>query len=571
VIVQDGGQTAVEATRLLFGLAVLLLAARGLGEIAQRWGQPSVLGELLAGILLGPALCGRLAPGLSEYLFPSAGPTHAVLEGLRTLAVALFLMVAGLEVDLSTAFQRGRAALSVSFAGIAAPFVLGLAVALAVPHFVGLESGDHPRFFALFFATALSISALPVIAKTMMDLYLYKTEFGMTVIAAAILNDLVGWMIFAALLGSTRSSATSEIAGIAALTIGFTGLALTAGRWAIHRVLPWIQAHTSWPAGVIGFSIVLALLGAGVTDWIGIHAVFGAFIAGVALGDSSHLRQQTRATISEFVSSFFAPLFFGSIGLTVDFLTHFDLLLCLVVLAIACLGKVLGCSAGARLAGVTPTESWAIGFALNARGMMEIILGLTALRAGLIGERMFVALVVMALVTSLMSGPAIRRILGRAQPRRFAPLLSPRVFLNPLLERERRGAIRELSEAIASVHGLDADAVDASVWEREQLGSTGMGQGLAIPHARLAGISEPLLALGLSPPGIDFNAADGELARVVFLILTPHGVPGDEIELLADIGRTFDDRDFAARLLQVSSFTELLALLRTRQATHALP
>ena len=271
------------------------------------------------------------------------------------------------------------------------------------------------------------------------------------------------------------------------------------------------------------------------------------------------------------MSSFFAPLFFASIGLTVDFLNFFDVGLCVIVLVIACLGKVLGCSAGARLSGLTRNESWAIGFALNARGMMEIILGLTALRAGLIGERMFVALVVMALVTSLMSGPAIRRILGRAQPRRFGPLLSARVFLNPLLERERRGAIRELSDAIASAHGLDADAVDACVWEREELGSTGMGQGLAIPHARLAGIPEPLLALGLSPPGIDFNANDGELARVIFLILTPQGVPGDEIELLADIGRTFQDRDLAARVLQVSSFTELLALLRTREGAHALP
>ena len=566
----DGGHAAVEATRLLFGLAVLLFAARGLGEIAQRWGQPSVLGELLAGILLGPAVCGRALPGVSEYLFPATGPTHAVLEGLRTLAVALFLMVAGLEVELSSAFQRGKAALSVSFAGIAVPFVFGLGAALTMPTVVGLEEGHHPWFFALFFATALSISALPVIAKTMMDLYLYKTDFGMTVIAAAILDDLVGWMIFAALLGAARSSAPSDIAEIVALTVGFALLVLSVGRWAIHRVLPWIQAHTSWPAGVIGFSIVLALLGAALTDWIGIHAVFGAFLAGVALGDSSHLRQRTRATISEFVGSFFAPLFFGSIGLTVDFVSHFDFALCGIVLLIACLGKVLGCSAGARLAGLTRTESWAIGFGLNARGMMEIILGLTALRAGLIGERMFVALVVMALVTSLMSGPAIRRILGRTQPRRFAPLLSARVFLNPLLERDRRGAIRELAEALASTHGLDAAAVDARVWEREELGSTGMGQGLAIPHARLAGISEPRLALGLSPPGIDFNASDGELARVVFLILTPEGEPGDEIELLADIGRTFQDRDFSARLLQVSTFTELLALLRTREVAHAL-
>jgi Kef-type K+ transport system membrane component KefB/mannitol/fructose-specific phosphotransferase system IIA component (Ntr-type) len=562
---------AVEATRLLFGLAVLLLAARSLGELAQRWGQPSVLGELLAGILLGPAVCGRVAPELSEYLFPSSGATQAVLEGIRTLAVALFLMVAGLEVDLSTAFRRGKVALAVGFAGMAAPFALGLGAASIHPLALGYEPGGSEWLFALFLATALSISALPVIAKTMMDLYLYKTDFGMTVIAAAILNDLVGWMVFAALLGAARPGAAADAGGIAVLTIAFTGLVLSAGRWAIHRSLPWIQAHTSWPAGVLTFSIVLALLGAALTEWIGIHAVFGAFLAGVALGDSSHLRQRTRATISEFVSSFFAPLFFASIGLSVDFLSYFDPALCAIVLVIACLGKIVGCSAGARWAGLTRNESWAIGFALNARGSMEIILGLTALRAGLIGERMFVALVVMALVTSLMSGPAIRRALGRTQPRRFAPLLSARVFLNPLLERDRRGAIRELSEAIAAANGLDAAEVEARVWEREELGSTGMGQGLAIPHARLPGLQEPLLALGLSPPGIDFNASDGELARVVFLILTPQGVPGDELELLADIGRTFHDGDVAARVLQVSSFTELLALLRTRDGASASP
>src|SRR5262245_17866562 len=290
----DGGHAAVEATRLLFGLAVLLLAARGLGELAQRWGQPSVLGELVAGILLGPALCGRLLPEVSEYLFPRSGATHAVFEGMRTLAVAMFLMVAGLEVDLSTALRRGRTALIVSVAGIAAPFVLGLGTALAIPGAVGREAGSHPLFFALFFATALSISALPVIAKTMMDLYLYKTEFGMTVIAAAILDDLVGWMVFAALLGAARPEASGGVVSIVMLTFGFAVVALTVGRWAIHRALPWIQAHTSWPFGVLTFSIALALLGAALTDWIGIHAVFGAFLAGVALGDSAHLRQRTR-------------------------------------------------------------------------------------------------------------------------------------------------------------------------------------------------------------------------------------------------------------------------------------
>ncbi|HPZ97889.1 MAG TPA: cation:proton antiporter [Phycisphaerae bacterium] len=370
-----------EITILLLGLGVLLTTARLLGELAQRWGQPAVLGEMLAGILLGPTVLGTLAPSVNHYLFPETGAAALAMDGFSTLAITLFLLVAGIEVDLSTMWRQGRAAAIIGLAGIAVPFVLGYAVAVQLPTFIpeALANGDADvRLFALFFATALSISALPVIARTLMDLALYRSDLGMTVIAAAILNDLAGWIIFAiilSLMGTTAGHAAS-VPGTIALTLGFSLLMLTVGRWAIHRCLPWIQAHTSWPAGVLAFALCVALFCAAFTEWIGVHAIFGAFLAGVAIGDSPHLREHTRTIIGDFVSFIFAPVFFAGIGLRVNFAEEFHLPLVLLVLAIACVGKVVGCGLGARSAGLARREAWAIGFGMNARGAMEIILGL---------------------------------------------------------------------------------------------------------------------------------------------------------------------------------------------------
>ncbi|MCY2961293.1 MAG: cation:proton antiporter [Planctomycetota bacterium] len=552
-----------EVTRLLVALGVLLVAARVLGELARKLNQPSVLGELAAGVLLGPALLGRVLPDAQAWLFPTEGPTKVVLEGIRLLAVTLFLLVAGLEVDFSRVLKQGRAASSVGILGIAVPFAIGFAVAWRFPELVGW-SGQVPRgTHALFFATALSISALPVIAKTLIDLHLYRSDFGMIVIASAIFNDLVGWMVFAVILGMVGAQGSPDaLLGVVASIIAFTILILTVGRWAIHRTLPWVQAHTSWPSGVLVFAIALALFGGALTEKAGLHAIFGAFLTGVALGDSSHLRERTRTTIREFVSSFFAPLFFAGIGVGIDFLANFDLLLCTVVMLVACIGKIGGAALGARLAGMVPRESWAIGFAMNARGSMEIVLGLTALKYAIIDERMFVALVVMALLTSVMSGPFIQRVLGRPRPRRFARLLSSKAFVDRIAGPDRRGAVRELSRALATASGLDAGRIEEAVWAREKLGTTGIGDGIAIPHARIAGLAAPLIAFGVAPQGIDFDAADGKHARLVFLILTPAEQPGAQLEILADISRTLKDPDVRTKLVEVTNWTELLAALR---------
>lgn len=556
-----------EITALLLALGVLLGGARVLGELARKFNQPAVLGELVAGILLGPTVLGQLAPQVSAFLFPAAGGGALALDGLMILAITLFLLVAGMEVDLSSVWRQGRLVLVVGLAGILVPFALGLGGAWYFPDLMGREPGADPLIFALFIATALSISALPVIARTLMDLNLYRSGLGMTIIAAAVFNDLVGWIVFAVILGLIGASG-DQTAGIAAtigMTLGFAAFMLTLGRNLIHRLIPWIHAHASWPGGVLGFSLTLALVCSAFTEWVGVHAIFGSFLAGVALGDSSHLRQRTRATIAQFVSFIFAPLFFAGIGLRVNFVTHFDLGLVLLVLVIACMGKVVGCGLGGRLAGMRVRESWALGFGMNARGAMEIILGLLALEYGLISEPLFVALVMMALVTSLISGPAMQHILRLKKPRCVVRYLRSKAYLPALKATSRQEAIAELAHALALAAGLDPDIVTEAVLAREALMPTGIGCGIAVPHARFDGLSGPVAGVGISRVGIDFDAPDGCPALLIFLLLTPKQDDGAQLELLADIARTFRQRDTFELSLQAKGFTEFIGLLKSSE------
>lgn len=553
-----------DVTLFLLAIAVLLASARILGELAQRWGQPAVLGEILAGILLGPTLFGAWLPEWQAKLFPSEGAVPVALHGVTVLAITMYLLVAGMEVDLSAVWRQGKVALAVGLAGIVVPFGLSFLPAWLAPRVLGAMPDVDPFVFALFFATAMSITALPVIAKILLDLNLFRSDLGVTIIAAAIFNDLIGWIIFAFVLALLGGHSASLSAGqIAILTGVFTVLMLTVGRWLLNRVLPWVQAHASWPGGILGFALCLALFCAALTEGIGTHAIFGAFLFGVALGDSAHLHRRTRTTIDQFVSFIFAPLFFASIGLRVDFVHNFDLALVLAILTLATIGKVGGCTLAARWMGFAPNEARAIGFGMNARGAMEIILGLLALEAGIIGQRLFVALVIMALVTSLASGTLIQRSFGRRRREQFVDYLTPKSFLPQLQSLERRGAITELAELAAATAGLDAAAVTEAVWRRERIVSSAVGRGVAVPHARLTGISEPIVTVGLSQRGIDFDAPDGMPVKVVVLMLSPPDRADVHLAILASISHAFHKDRVAQELAaRVPNLTELRAFLK---------
>jgi Kef-type K+ transport system membrane component KefB len=248
-----------------------------------------------------------------------------------------------------------------------------------------------------------------------MDLGIYKTRVGQIVIASAIFDDLTGWLLFSLVL--SQMGKEGEITSIwysVSMILGFGLFMLLIGRRIIDRTLPWVQSKLSWPGGVLSLALGLCFLSAAFTESIGLHAILGAFIMGIAFGDSVHLHERAREIIHQFVTNIFAPLFFVSLGLKVDFIKYFDVQLVAIVLFLAIGCKLLGAFLGAYMGGLSRRESLAVGFGLNARGAMEIILGTLAFDAKLIDEKMFVALVVMALITSLMSGPMMKRFIDPA-------------------------------------------------------------------------------------------------------------------------------------------------------------
>ncbi len=394
---------------LLMQLSVMLLMGRLFAEIARRLKQPAVVGEILAGVLLGPTVMGMIQPEWFASLFPTGSASGVVLSGIVQVAVVMLLFIAGLEVDLHIVWQQGKVALVTSLFGVIGPFALGFVFPYYFPQYFGFAQNYSVFIFALFMGTAMSITALPVIVRILMDTNLFRSKMGLLVVSSAMIDDVTGWLIFSVILGMIGKEGHGlPLISTVIITLAFTATMLTVGRGVINRILPWINKKLAWPGGILSVSLALCFLGASFTEYIGLHAVFGAFIIGVSVGDSEHFSERAKEIVHQFINNIFAPLFFVSIGLRVNFLTNFDLLLTLIIVVMAFVGKVVGCGIGTRLSGLTWRESFAAGFGMNARGAMESILSIVALENGLLNEKVFVSLVIMALVTSMTSVPLMK-------------------------------------------------------------------------------------------------------------------------------------------------------------------
>lgn len=548
----------------LLSIAVLLGGARALGEIARLLGLPTVVGELAAGLLLGKTILARASAGAYAFLFPEAGPARAMLGGFTTLAVVLLVVLAGLEIDLELVRRRGRTAVAVSTLGILAPLAGGVALGLSLDAGFVAQPGRR-ALFALLLGVTLSISAMPVVKTTLRDLGLFKTELGLLVTTAAMLDDLLGWIGFGALVGNMSAHHFAHAARTLAFGTAFVAACLLVGRRAAHVALARIDENADGaPGRVLSLLIVAAVLGATAMQAIGLHTALGGFVVGVTVADSMRLRERTRQTIHQFVTNVFAPVFFATAALRVDFVANFSPLLCLGVFAIATLAKLVGCAVGARVAGLSPREAAAVGFGLSARGAMTIILALLARDAGLVEDRVFVALVTAAIATSLVSGPAMSRVLYRAPKgggEDAAALVLSGAFVPKLSATTSARAIEELGRALQPVLGELVETALIAVLEREIVAPTGLGDGVAIPHAAVEGLTRPTVALGLAPRGIDFSAPDGRPAKIVFLLLLPPKALETEVRVLAALARSvFDDaaRDALLRATSAESAARCL-------------
>ncbi len=526
-----------EIVTFLIAISIMLFFARFLGEVFSKLKQPAIIGEIVAGILLGPTVFGNLMPELQGTLFPQSGNVALVLNGIVQLAVIMLLIVSGLEVNLALIAKQGKTAVLTSTLGMIIPFVLGFIPFYFYSQTFGAHDGDN-LIFALFMGTALSISALPVIARTLMDMNLLKSEIGVIIIASAIVNDLFGWIFFSIIIGMISSGESSgylkQIGGI----FLFLGVLFILGKPVFDRLIPRIQNNYSHPGSILSFIFIVGITAAAITEAAGVHAIFGAFMVGVVVGDNSHLKEETREIIHQFVTNIFAPLFFISIGLRVDFVAYFNPLLVSIVLVLAIAGKVVGSGLGAKLGGMSNAEAMTVGFGMNSRGAMEIILGILALQAGIINEEVFVALVVMALVTSLVSAPMMGYFLSkRKNYETLSEILDPKLILFTR-KSEKNDVIRELVNGISGVAALNSSKTFDEVLRREAAFAPVILPGLALPHAKLD-VKRPWIAVSVNRDGYKYNDDTDEPVHVTILLISPKEKPELHLNLLAEIVSKF--------------------------------
>ena len=399
---------------VVFFLELAALLAVGLlaKVVTQRLGLQTIFGELIGGILLGPTLFGALAPDWFGWLFPTGGPITAARTGVIQLGMLFFLLMAGMELNYLQA-HRLRAAIGwTSLCGLVLPFALGFGAAIALPGLWGSHPAGKSLVFALFLGTALAISALPVIARILMDMNLLRSEIGTVVMAAAMINDVIGWTLFAVILSNfVAGGATAANPWRSLLFVGVLWLVMLLLRPLAQRALRRQPEPAPGSGNLVGLAALAVLIFGALAESVGVHSFLGAFLVGIALSPNSAKANPGQEAVQQFVVHFFAPIYFVSVGLQANFVANFDLAMVVVIVLVACLGKVAGATLGARLGKLPARKALAVGFGMNARGAMEIVLASVALQYGLIDQRIFVALIIMAVVTSLISGPAMQRLL----------------------------------------------------------------------------------------------------------------------------------------------------------------
>ena len=406
--------TSLEPSVLFFlQLTIILASCRAVGWLAKYLGQPAVVGEMIAGVLLGPSLFGLFWPTLHDTIFP----THSmpVLYSLSQLGLTLYMFVVGIEFELEHFWKHGKTAVSVSFVGMIAPFILGGLIAIWLYQQGGFFPAKVRLFEAiLFLGTSMSITAFPMLARIILENKLVGTSLGTLTLAAGAIDDVAAWCILAFVL----SCSSGDLTGFA-ITVGggilYALVVLFILRPSLQKLLPVAEKHGKLTSGQLISILGLVMLGACCTNAIGIHSVFGAFLIGCAV-PRGMTGEALKKQIEPLTLCLLVPLFFAYSGLNtrLDLVsTPWLLLVLLVVLISACLGKGVACWAAARWTGENQGTSMAVGCLMNARGMMGLILLIIGKENGIIGPELFSILVLMAILTTLVTTPTFRWIQAR--------------------------------------------------------------------------------------------------------------------------------------------------------------
>jgi Kef-type K+ transport system membrane component KefB/nucleotide-binding universal stress UspA family protein len=414
----NGSSSSGHSESLLIAeIVLLLLTGRILGEVMQRLGQPALMGNLLAGLVLGPSLFGAIWPEAQKFIFPSDPAQKAMIDGLSQVGILFLLLLTGMETDVKLVAKAKGAAIAISVAGIAFPFACGFALGEFLPASLMPDMPGGRLVPALFLGTALSISSIKIVAMVVREMNFMRRNLGQVIVSTAIMEDTVGWVIIAVTFGIAGAGKVDalELAKTVAGVVVFMTFCFTAGRWLVFSAIRWVNDTFRGDFPVI--TVIIAIMGvmALTTQLLGIRTVLGAFMAGVLIGQSpiltDHIQQQLRGMIT----AFFMPIFFGMSGLAADLTILKDPVLALLtggLVLVASIGKFSGAFFGSIIGGLKWREGVALGCAMNARGSTEVIVASIGLSMGALTQNLYTMIVTMAVITTMAMPPMLRAALS---------------------------------------------------------------------------------------------------------------------------------------------------------------
>ncbi|MGH9934996.1 MAG: cation:proton antiporter [Blastocatellia bacterium] len=396
---------------LIAQIATILIVARLMGWLFRKLHQPRVIGEMVAGILLGPSLLGWVAPTVSVALFPPE--SLGSLNSLSQVGLLLFMFLVGVELDLKQLREMGRAAVVISQVSIIAPFVLGFLLALYLYPRVSDPSVNFAGF-ALFMSIAMSVTAFPVLARILTERDLLRTRVGALAITCAAVNDVTAWLILAGIIVIVRASSLSlplwmTLAGLGAFVLAM----LMIVKPALQRLTALYEKRGSLTHDNLALILLLMLASGLITESLGVHALFGAFLAGVVIPRRPGLSEELWQKLEALTVTLLLPLYFAFTGLRSSFLLIVGAKMwfyCAVIIALAVIGKLGGALVAAKISGMSWRESAAVGVLMNTRGLVELIILNIGLDLGVLSPALFSIMVLMALVTTFMTSPLLSLI-----------------------------------------------------------------------------------------------------------------------------------------------------------------
>ena len=550
----------------LIQFSLILTLSKAIGSLFTRIKQPTITGDLLIGLILGPTILGRLFPNVFSYIFPQDIVQLTMLDTVAWMGILFFMLQAGMEINFESIWKQRRQAMVISISKIFLPMVVVFVAVLGLSDRFVPDDKDN-ILFSLFLASIMTISALPITIRVLHDLKILKTDLGVLIVSALTINDVLGWVIFSVILGIFVQAELNFmfVVYILSFTIMFTIVALTFLKNTSNKIIEWIHKKQENPSSaIVTYICLVGILFGAITIQIGIHSLFGFFLAGIMIGQSKLIKEKDRVFFENFVHSIFVPIFFVNIGLKLDFLSNFDIFLVAFITLVGFASRFAGAWTGSIMSKINRTDAMALGIAHTPGGEMHIVVGILALESGLISETIFIAIVLGAIISSIAVGPMLSFTYHLKSKHDIKNIFVLKNIRLGTRFQTREECFEFLCHQVSKMLGFDYETLLREVSNRETVLSTAVGHELALPHARLDNLEKPLIFFLRNSIGIEWDSPDGLLVKNIFLVITSTAENTQQLQIMADIATLCSDESSYQIISSSEDKNEILETIKSR-------